>query len=287
MNFLVGLPRVAARRIGLAIALLGAFGLASASGQDRAAFRPLFNGTDLDGWYVFLQNAPPNEDPHGVVTIEEGAIHAYARDPNGAEVSMGYIGTNDAHADYHLRLEYKWGRKQFKPRYLYKPDAGVYFHHDDQDVVWPQAMQCQVELNGVGDLLTVGRIKIDATIDPKSKTDEWQEFLPAEQGGVPYTTKGEGVSYTRKRENHERDGWNRVDLICRGDSAAVLVNGRLVNRCSNIQRRDPKGGEGWVPLTGGRILLEFEATEMFYRKIEIRPLADGEGLDAAIEAAAR
>ncbi len=273
------------RRIGWLILIIGLIASPTAA-QDRpekpSEFRPLWNGKDLTGWYLFLQDSPPGEDPHRVVTIENGKIHAYAHDRNGAKVAMGYMGTKEQLSDYHLRLEYQWGKKQFPPRYLYKPDAGIYFHHVDKDLIWPQAMQCQVELNGVGDLLTVGAIRINSTIDPTTRTDDWQEFLPTTEGGEPFTTKGEGVTYTRKRANHEQDGWNRVDLICRGDEAAVLVNGVLVNRCTKIERRDPDNPQAWLPLTGGRILLEFEATEMAYRNIEVRDLAEGETLDQAI-----
>lgn len=254
----------------------------------QSDWRPLFNGKNLDGWYMFLQKHGRDSDPTRVLTIEDdGVLHVYKHDRNGAEVVMGYMGTNEKFGDYHLRLQYRWGKNQFKPRYLYKPDAGIYYHHVTEDLVWPQAMQFQVELNGVGDMLTVGAIRLDTTIDPASKAEDWQEYLPADQGGVAYTTSGKGVSYTRKRENHERDGWNTVDLICKGSSAAQLVNGHLVNRCENISAQDPKSPDNWTPLTAGRILIEFEASEMFYRDIEIRALDSDESLDAAITRAGR
>lgn len=249
-----------------------------------ADWRPLFNGQNFDGWYRFFQKSDRDTDPHRVITIEDGALHAYAHDRNGAEVVMGYLGTKESHANYHLRLKYKWGKNQFKPRYLYKPDAGVYFHHVGADAVWPEALQCQVELNGVGDLITAGPIRVDTTIDPKTHTNDWQEHLPASEGGVPYTTAGKGITYTRKHTNPERDGWNTIDLICQGDQAAILVNGTLVNRCSKIQIRQ---GDAWTPLTQGRILLEFEASEMWYRDIAIRNLEESETLDQAIDRAAR
>jgi 3-keto-disaccharide hydrolase len=273
--------------IGILTGILAVGTCRGAESEDSAGFRPLWNGQDLDGWYIFLQKSSKNADPEQVITIEDGAIHAYAKDRNGDEVVMGYIGTNQEYSNYHLRLQYKWGKKQFKPRYLYKPDAGIYFHHVTEDVVWPQAMQCQVELNGVGDLLTFGNIQLDTTIDPKSRSEDWQEFLPAAQGGEPYTTKGQGVTYTRKLDNFEQEGWNTVDVICHDDAAAVLVNGRLVNRCAKMRHRPSAESAEWKPLTSGRILLEFEATEMFYRNIELRPLAEGETLDQAIKAAAK
>jgi hypothetical protein len=242
-------------------------------------WRPLFNGQNLDGWYLFLQKSERDTDPHKVVTIEDGTIHVYKHDRNGAEVVMGYMGTREQHSNYHLRVQYRWGKNQFKPRYLYKPDAGIYFHHTGADAVWPEALQVQVELNGVGDLITAGPIRFDTTVDPSTLSDSWQEYLPTEKGGVAYTTSGKGITYTRKHENFETDGWNRVDLICRGGEAVAMVNGQVVNRCKNIQQR---AGEEWKPLEGGRILLEFEASEMWWRNVEIRGLGESETIEQAI-----
>src|ERR1041385_3521370 len=150
------IDRTRSNRMTRYLTLILATSFASAAIADD--FRPLFNGKDLTGWYTFLQKAERNTDPTHVITIEDGAIHAYKDPPNGAEVPMGYIGTDKQYSDYHLRVKYRWGRKQFKPRNLYKPDAGIYYHHVTDDLVWPQALQCQVELNGVGDILTVGLI---------------------------------------------------------------------------------------------------------------------------------
>jgi hypothetical protein len=250
--------------------------------SDRRGWTPLFNGKNLDGWYLFLQKYGRDNDPEKVVSIEEGILHAYKSPRNGAEVVMGYIGTKESYSDYHLRLQYRWGKKQFKPRYLYKPDAGIYYHHVTEDVVWPQAMQFQLELNGVGDLLTVGAIKVETTIDPATKTADWQEYLPPEKGGVRYETTGKGVTYTRKGENFERDGWNTLELICKGNEATQVVNGHVVNRCRRIRRQDPKNPGRWLPLAEGRILIEFEASEISYRDIAIRRLGKDETIDEAL-----
>ena len=101
----------------------------------------LFNGKNLDGWYIFLQKSERNQDPQKVITVENGVIHAYKSHRSGATVPMGYIGTERSFADYHLRVKYKWGRKQFEPRYIKKPDGGIYYHHAGPDFVWPQALQ--------------------------------------------------------------------------------------------------------------------------------------------------
>jgi hypothetical protein len=251
--------------------------------RDGAAWRRLFNGKDLQGWYTFLQKHGRDSDPTHVLSIkDDGVLHVYANDRNGDEVVMGYMGTNEQFSNYHLRLQYRWGKNQFKPRYLYKPDAGIYYHHLGEDVVWPQALQFQVELNGVGDLLTVGDIKVNTWIDGSRRSEDWQEFLAPERGGQPYETAGKGVTYTRKQLNVEQDGWNTVELICKGSAAAHIVNGHVVNRCENIRRQDANTPQGWAALSGGRILIEFEASEMYYRNIEIRLLDENETLDAAV-----
>ena len=256
--------------------------------EQGAQWRPLFNGKDLAGWYTFFQKHGRDSDPDRVITIEDGVIHAYKHASHGSEVVMGYMGTDQEFSDYHFRLRYKWGRKQFYPRFIHKPDSGVYYHHVTEDRVWPQALQFQVELHDTGDLLTAGFIKVDTTIDPSNHSELWQQFLPKDRGGVPYTTKvGGGVAYTRRLENHEVDGWNTIDLIVKGDSAVHVVNGQLVNRCTNIRHRDPADPDKWLPLTKGRILVEFEATEIFFKDIQIRQLSPAETIDEAVHSAAR
>jgi hypothetical protein len=76
-----------------------------------------------------------------------------------------------------------------------------------------------------------------------------------------------------KSELAERDGWNAVEAIVDGGSATHIVNGQVVNRCTNISQPGP--GDTWVPLTAGKIAFQAEGAEVFYRNIEIKPLAGG------------
>ena len=115
----------------------------------------LFNGRDLSGWYTFLQKHGKNHDPDGVITIEDGAIHLYKHAAEGSTVVMGYIATEQEYGDYHLRFQYRWGKKKFQPRYALKRDAGLYYHLTGPDAVWPRALQFQVEQTNVGDLIAL------------------------------------------------------------------------------------------------------------------------------------
>jgi hypothetical protein len=68
------------------------------------------------------------------------------------------------------------------------------------------------------------------------------------------------------------DGWNVVEVIWQGDRAAHIVNGRLVNVLTTLQQPDPNQTGKFLPLTRGKIAIEIEYAEIWYRKIEVKPL---------------
>ena len=66
-----------------------------------------------------------------------------------------------------------------------------------------------------------------------------------------------------------------MDVILQGDRATHLVNGRIVNNVRDIQQPDPNNPSRMIPLTSGRILLEAEGSEIWFR--DIRDQAAGAG----------
>src|SRR6478672_9293694 len=76
----------------------------------------LFDGKSLDGWHIQLPNKKKNEDPDKYFQVEDGVIHVYKDQPEGIAVTNGYIASEKEYSYYHLRLEFKWGVKRFKPR---------------------------------------------------------------------------------------------------------------------------------------------------------------------------
>ena len=54
--------------------------------------------------------------------------------------------------------------------------------------------------------------------------------------------------------------WNRMEVICDGDSITNIVNGYVVNIGTKSS------------LTKGKIIFQSEGAEIFFRKIEVRPL---------------
>ncbi|MFO0891322.1 MAG: DUF1080 domain-containing protein [Isosphaeraceae bacterium] len=268
------MPHVPALSIAL-LALLAQSPVESRPAADKGAaeWTSLFNGRDLTGWYTFLQRHGRNHDPDRVISIEDGAIHLYKDAAEGSAVVMGYIGTEKEYGDYHLRFQYRWGEKKFQPRYALKRDAGFYYHITGPDAVWPRSLQFQIEQTNVGDLIALYGMHLDTWADPTTLRDDQPTFLPPEDGGRPRVMGGKGISYQRRlKDAKELPGWNTVDVIARGDSTVHLLNGQEVNRGSGIRFVDPEKGGPPRPLTRGRIALEIEAAEIYFRNIEITPL---------------
>ena len=235
---------------------------------------PLFNGRNLDGWYTFLQKHGKNSDPDHVITIEDGAIHLYKDARDGDKVVMGYIATEKEYSNYHLRLQYRWVTKKFAPRYDLKRDAGLYYHIIGPDAVWPRALQFQIQQTDAGDLIALHGFAVDTWIDPKTRNAPEPTYQDPERGGVPQVLGGKPNSY-QKREpgNFEVDGWNTVEVIAREDTTTHKLNGHVVNQGRKVRFVSPDQSGASKPITRGRIALEIEAAEMYFRNVELRNLA--------------
>jgi hypothetical protein len=239
----------------------------------KEKFETIFNGRDLTGWYTFLQKHGKNSDPDKVITIENDAIHLYKHAEQGSTVVMGYIATEKEYENYHLRFQYRWGQKKFQPRLALKRDAGLYYHMDGPDAVWPRGLQYQIQQTDVGDLLALYGAQLDTWVDPKTKADEIPTFLDPAKGGQPRVLGGKGIGYQKHLAGEfEKDGWNTIEIIARGATTTHILNGQVINRGENIRFVDPDKPGNPRPLTKGRIALEIEAAELEFKGVEIRQL---------------
>ena len=230
-------------------------------------FEPLFNGKNLDGFYILLRGQTPRTDPQHVFQADDGAIHVYKDTPDGQTMPFGVLVTEREFSQYHLRFQYKWGVKTFAPRAGAVRDAGLLYHCIPGAKVWPASVECQVEEGDTGDLLSV-YTRLSTTVARKLPYYIEGHFLSAEAGGAPLTIGDHGrVRRIIKRGTYETEGWNMVEVIAEGDRAVHLVNGRIVNACTDLQAAD---GDAWRPLTQGQIAFQAEGAEVLYRDIEIK-----------------
>jgi Domain of Unknown Function (DUF1080) len=251
----------------------------------------LFDGKSLHGWYTQIQKLKKNEDPAKFFQVHDGVIHVYEDQAAGTPVPNGYIATEAVYANYHLRMEYKWGSKKFQPRMMVVRDAGLLYHVQPPDSVWPRCVECQIQEGDVGDCFTVRGVRLVTTVEavPIKTPSGVIKKLPRYKadGGETHTLGDIGIVRIVKSSTPERDGWNSIELIVRGSQGSEhIVNGETVFRAKELQELGAealpaplKKGEvdkrEWGPLAQGRIALQCEYSEVLYRNIEIRAISDG------------
>jgi len=234
----------------------------------------IFNGKNLDGWYTYLQSSGKNNDPKGIIKVENGMIHVFDIPTGDERQEFGYMATEKEYSNCRIRLQYKWGTKQFRgssssstvlppaPRVVGKRDAGLLYDIVGADKVWPRLVEAQIQEGDTGDFWLVEGVSMTTTVESK-------ENATYKEGGVPYTqTNGRVI----KSANYEQPGWNTVEVILDGDSVTQIVNGKVNNRGWNLRQPDPQNPNVMIPLTGGKIALEAEGAEVYYRDIQVKLL---------------
>jgi hypothetical protein len=186
--------------------------------------RELFDGRDLAGW-EFTTN--PATAIATVCTVRPDGLIAAAGQP------VGFIATTAAYSNYRLHAEWRWPGKP--------GNSGVLVHISSgpRDRVWPLCYQVQMKNKFVGDLLPMA----GAT---------FAEPLTSVPGAAT-AIKG----YTAPDSEKPAGEWNTCDVICRGDTIEVIVNGVRQNRITGCS------------LHGGKIGFQFEGTPFELRHVTL------------------
>jgi len=264
-------PQVAALVVlGLSgLALEAVAGETAASKSGSGQWTPLFNGRDLAGWYAFV-GGKKGEDSQKVVQVHDGMIHMYKDAAAGAPAPFGYIATDRQFEDYDFRFEYRWGEKKFGDRVKAPRDAGLIYHFIGEDKIWPRGIECQVQEQDTGDIFAVWT-RVRSTVAPGTQT-----YLTPEEGGIPITVgSARDIARIKRSKMHEVGGWNKVEVRVRGGGATHIVNGQINNRWTGLLQPDPEKADRYVPLDKGKLLLQAEGAEIFYRNIDIREFSPG------------
>jgi hypothetical protein len=227
-----------------------------------------FNGKDLTGFYPYLRDRGRN-DPNGVFTVRDGLICV-----SGQE--FGGLTTTDEFQDYHLVVEWRWGERTWAPRKDKTRDSGILVHCVGEDGAasgnWMESQECQIIEGGTGDFIMVGgKGRPSLTCETRVGPDKQLYF---EKGGKAVTRNSgrfnwwgrdpswkDELGFRGARDVEKPAGeWNRMEVVCDGDSITTILNGYVVNIGTKSS------------LTRGKILFQSEGAEILFRKIEVRPL---------------
>lgn len=233
----------------------------------------LFNGKNLDGWYTFIKGRGRNNDPQKIFKVQDGAIHISGED-------WGCITTNEEFRNYRLTVEYKWGEKTFGSRANNARDNGILFHSKGEDGgydgTWMHSIECNVIEGGTGDFIVVGNHSNDFMLISPAAPEKQNGSYIYQPGGDPVTINSGRINwFARDPEWKDVKGfrgkndiekpigqWNKLECIVKDTEIFIYLNGTLVNYAIYTKPSE------------GRIQIQAEGAEIFYRRIDLTPLPE-------------
>jgi hypothetical protein len=260
--------------------LVSAFPLAAAEPVRPTEVIKLFDGKTLGDCYTYLKDTR-YEDPRKVFRVTDGMLHITGD-------GLGSIITKQEYADYHLVLEFKWGEKTWQNRMDKTKDSGLLIHSRGADGgyggTWMPSIEVQIIEGGMGDYIMVAGNDKDGKPVPITLTCE---SARDRDGEVIWQKGGQRETFdlkNRKRINwygrdpdwadklgfrgkddldNSQTEWTRFDVICDGGHIQNYVNGTLVNEAFDATPES------------GRIQLQTELAEIFFRRWELYPVGKG------------
>ena len=186
----------------------------------------------------------------------------------------GCIFTKDTFRNYHLTLKVKWGHKKWAPRKDKLMDSGVLYHSQGKCGVdywrsWMLAQEFQIMEGHMGDYWAIANSAIDVRAFP-------QEGMMNSAAGhsEPFISLGGNSgrdAYCIRSANYESQAgeWTTLDLICFNGRSLHIVNGQVVMVLKNSRVVTDEGSQ---PLESGKIQIQSEAAEVFFKDIRIKPI---------------
>jgi hypothetical protein len=183
----------------------------------------LFNGKDFDGWHMYLKDA--QVDPKTVWKVQDGAIWCKGE-------PLGYLRTTKKYENFKLTVEWRWPETP--------TNSGVLLRINGEDKDFPLCMEAQLKHQRAGDVVGMG-------------CDFKENKRPA----------GEFFRHApRQHDTNEKKAgaWNTYEIICKGDTMELRVNGLLQNTATGID------------LPAGYIGLQSEGSPIMFKNIKLTPL---------------
>jgi len=152
-------------------------------------------------------------------------------------VPVGYLQTIEDFENYLLHVEWRYPGKPKNSR--------LFLHTTGPDLIWPNHYQCQLKYGNAGDFIIQG-------VGLSAKAAD-SVYVSTEK------VKPIAIKLTESSENKAGE-WNSYDIVCKGNTIEVKVNGVLLNRINNRSN------------TKGRIGLQTEGSKIQFRNLWVEKL---------------
>jgi len=175
-------------------------------------------------------------------------------------------------------MEFKWGEKKWPPRENVVRDSGILYyavgeHGASPNKAWMRSLECQVQEHDVGDYWGVAGAIVDVAGERRSVGDGKEPLIHFARGSPTLAVEGPTPRAIKAFDNeHPTGSWNTVEVLCLRGTCVHAVNGKVNLVLTNP--RQPTADGGTAPLTRGRVQIQTEGAEVFYRNIEVRPITE-------------
>lgn len=216
----------------------------------------LFNGVDFTGWDRYLGKPSETEPALGIDNDPRAVYSVVMLDGEPAirisGETWGALISKQSLADFHLRAEYKWGTSTWPPLNL--QDSGIMYLS-----------------NGPLGAVNAGGPELSDPIGSGAFMVSMEyQVLPRDIGG-PYNLGPIRFQAAARNPLAERAGeWNQIDIVFQAGTAQHFLNGEIVAGGSDFQLEWP--GEPATALQEGKLQIQSEGAEIYYRRIELLPL---------------
>lgn len=246
----------------------------------------LFNGTDLKDWEQWLgypDAAQTYQADHApaIGRVDSPAMFTVVREDGEPALRVdgtiwgSLVHTGD-YSNYHLRLEYKWSGVRHAPRLNEPENNGLLYHsHGPHGAVWGTWMasvEYEIMYGSTGMIVPVGKGLSVTTTVARDETliDPKRRFM---LGGLESQAIGNTAVWNIENASDAEKPvgeWNVLDLYVYGDKSVHVLNGVPVMQAWNLCAPDAAGV--CQPLTHGRIQLQSEGAETFFRRMVLTPI---------------
>jgi hypothetical protein len=231
---------------------------------------------------VIQKSAPPDLKPIGL-NKDRKKVFSIIEDKGQPVLKItgeiyGAAATKQAFDNFHFKAKFKWGTKKWEPRLTELMDSGIlYFSVGDFGVdywhSWMESQELQIIEGGIGDYWTIAGAQIDIPARKPAGSDlfEYAPDAPLLHFAANGTSPKGVANHCRRGADHEiPKAWNEVELVCFDGNCVHIANGNVVMSLSNSSHT--KDGK-LVPLKDGKIQIQSEAAEVFYKDVMIMELS--------------